>query len=103
MKKEDPNNSTAQSESSLKDSEEEEPEELEEDLQLSQMSDHHVKRKLKPSGVCFQTNIDPDASSDDEKTASRMEASAMAKQLDAATSDSKMAKLSKSSLDVLKS
>ena len=46
--------------------------------------------------------IDPDASSEDEKTASQMEASKMAKKIEATLSDDAIDKMSKSALSDLK-
>ena len=102
LKKENPEASEAKSESSLKDTDQEEEEEQEEEPRLSQMSDYQIKGKLKPSGVVFSTHIDPDASSDDEKTASRMEASMMAKKIEATLESSAMDKMSKSALADMK-
>jgi hypothetical protein len=46
--------------------------------------------------------VDPDASSDDEKTASRMEASMMSKKIEASLTDATMNNMSKSALADLK-
>ena len=49
------------------------------------MSDYATKRKLKPSGVIYQTHIDPDASSDEEQSITRMERSSLEKRVSSIT------------------
>jgi hypothetical protein len=68
----------------------------------SQLSDYHVKRKLKPSGVVITMHIDPDASSDEEKSVSRMEKSAMMKKIEGKLEGSAMDRMDKDEIAKIK-
>ena len=46
------------------------------------MTEYQKVRKLKPSGVLMSIHIDPDASSDEDQTVSRMERSVMMKRIE---------------------